>query len=141
MTCTSVKGIAELPFDTKERLHRGHTVAMWAPVAKRLAPLSRFFCIPPFRERPDFPSPRLGRERVDLLWLVPITEAEHEFLQRHGSQALTGIFAAHRLSIVLTDVERHACRPHSCFRRSLLGRRSRPGYEPIHSHQVMGPGR
>ena len=108
MTCTSVKGIAELPFDTKERLHRGHTVAMWAPVAKRLAPLSRFFCIPPFLERPDFHSLRLGRERVDFLWLVPITEAEHEFLERHGPQALTDIFAANQM-VPLMDRRRASC--------------------------------
>jgi hypothetical protein len=105
---SAVKRIAEMPFDTNEFLHWGHTVVMSTLVADRLAPLSRFFCTPPFFERETLQSLRLGRERVDFLWLIPITEAEHTFLEHHGPQALTDAFAARQL-FPLLDKRRESC--------------------------------
>ena len=92
-----LKGLAGMPFDDDTYLHWGHTVPNGQPMTAKPSLLTSFFFLPPYFEDDGFDTLTLDDERVDILWLVPITEAEREFAVENGSRALEEVFAEKEL--------------------------------------------
>lgn len=51
----------------------------------------------------EFPNLVLDGERVDFLWMVPITEAEREYAVKNGSEALLKKFEKQRIPQVIDE--------------------------------------
>ena len=65
--------------------------------------LTSFIFLPPYFEDPEFENLRLGGDKVDILWLVPITEPERDYAVENGSKALEGIFQKTKLDRVVDE--------------------------------------
>jgi hypothetical protein len=89
-----MKGLAEMPFDDRIFLHWFHTVPNGMPMTAKPSLLTSFFFLPPYFEEKGFDSLKLGRSKVDILWLVPITEAERVYAAKHGSERLEKLHEA-----------------------------------------------
>ena len=83
-----LKGLAEMPFDDDTYPHWWHTVQNGMPMTAERSLLTAFFFLPPYRETSGFNQFFLQGEKVDFLWLVPITETERVFAVEFGSEAL-----------------------------------------------------
>jgi len=98
-----LKGLAEMPFEDGTFLHWWHTVPNGMPMTATPSLLTSFFFLPPYFEREGFPELELDGDRVDFLWMIPITEAEREFAVQHGSEALEKKFEEVDLSPVVNE--------------------------------------
>jgi hypothetical protein len=98
-----LKVLAEMPFDDNTYLHWWHTVPNGMPMTANPSVLTSFFFLPPYFEVPDFSKFELDGDRVDFLWLVPITEAEREYAIEHGSQELEKRLEEAELSHVVDE--------------------------------------
>jgi hypothetical protein len=98
-----LKGLAEMPFDRNTYLHWWHTVPNGFPMTAQPSLLTSFFFLPPYHESADFGELTLEGDRVDFLWLVPITEAERAFAVEHGSRELEMLMENAELSHVLDE--------------------------------------
>jgi hypothetical protein len=87
-----LKGLAEMPLEEKTFLHWWHTVPNGKPMTAEPSLLTNFFFLPPYFEEPKFDSLHLDGEKVDFLWMIPITEAEREYAIQNGGQALEELF-------------------------------------------------
>ncbi len=65
--------------------------------------LTAFFSLPPYLEREAFDSLRVDGEDVNILWMIPITEAEREFAERNGSKALEALIVERELRPVVNE--------------------------------------
>ena len=85
-------------------LHWGHTVSNSRPLGQEDSLLSAFFFLPPYFENPEtFTSLKIDGDRVDMLWVVPITSAELEYALKHGSQALDELLSEVELDPVVDE--------------------------------------
>jgi hypothetical protein len=89
-----LKGLAEMPFDDDTYLHWYHTVPNGKPMTARVSQLTSFFFLPPYFEEDGFDSLIVEGDRVHILMLLPITEAEREYAMQHGSQALEEVMSS-----------------------------------------------
>jgi len=87
-----LKRLAEMPFDDKTYLHWYHTVPNGQPMTNEPSELTSFFFLPPYFEDFGFNTLHIGSDKVDFLWLIPITEREREYAIENGSQALEEVF-------------------------------------------------
>ena len=71
--------------------------------------LSSFFIMPPYFEEENFDTLELDGDRVNILWLIPITESEREFAVIHGSPALEELFAEKGLNPVVDEERKSLC--------------------------------
>lgn len=83
-----LKGLAEMPFDDHTLLHWGHTVPNGMPMTASPSLLTSFFFASPYFESLEFNELKLANDKVDFLWMIPITEAEREFAIQHSSEKL-----------------------------------------------------
>ena len=98
-----LKGLAEMPFDDKTYLHWYHTVPNGQPMTAEPSELTSFFFLPPYFEDPEFDTLKLGGNRVDILWLIPITEREREYAIENGSAALEDVFEKEELDPLVDE--------------------------------------
>jgi hypothetical protein len=98
-----LKGLAEMPFGDNTYLHWWHTVPNGMPMTAKPSLLTSYLFLPPYFERKGFTELKLDGDRVDFLWMIPITEAEREYAVEHGSQELEKIFEREELSPVLDE--------------------------------------
>jgi hypothetical protein len=98
-----LKGLAEMPFTDNTFLHSGHTVPNGMPMTATPSLLTSYLFLPPYFEPQRFGDLELDGDKVDFLWMVPITEAEREFAVKHGSQALSEKFEEANLSPVVDE--------------------------------------
>ncbi len=83
-----LKGLAEMPFDNDTCLHWWHTVPNGKPMTAKPSLLTSYFFSPPYFEPQGFTDFHLDGDRVDFLWMIPITEAERKFAIKQGSRNL-----------------------------------------------------
>lgn len=98
-----LKGLAEMPFDDNTLLHWWHTVPNGMPMTATPSLLTSFFFVPPYFEALEFSELKLANDKVDFLWMIPITEAEREFAIEHGSKKLYGKFEDANMPAVLEE--------------------------------------
>lgn len=101
-----LKSLAEMPFERKTCLHWWHTVPNGMPMTAKPSLLTSFFFLPPYYETEGFTDLELSGDKVDFLWMIPITEAERHFAVSHGSQALEKEFERADLSRVVDESRR-----------------------------------
>ena len=99
----TLKGLAEMPFDENRLLHWWHTVPNGMPMTAKPSLLTSFFFLPPYFEPEGFTELYLDGDRVDFLWLIPITEAERQFAVKNGSVALEKRFAKANLPLAVNE--------------------------------------
>ena len=100
-----LKGLAEMPFEKGTCLHWWHTIPNGMPMTAKPSLLTSFF-LPPYFEPPGFTEFTLDGDRVDFLWMIPITEAERQYAVKHGSQELEKRFEDAELSPVVDESRR-----------------------------------
>ena len=98
-----LKGLAEMPFEDSTFLHWRHTVPNGMSMTAKPSLLTSYFFLPPSFESEGFTDLELDGDKVDFLWMVPITEAEREFAVKHGSAALEKKFAEVNLPPVVDE--------------------------------------
>ena len=98
-----LKGLAEMPFEDDSCLHWWHTVPNGMPMTATPSLLTSYFFLPPYFEPEGFSEFELDGDRVDFLWMIPITEAEREYAIEYGSQELEKVFEDAELSPVVDE--------------------------------------
>lgn len=98
-----LKSLAELPFESGSFLHWHHTVPSRVSMTGRESLLTSFFFLPPYFESDEFDSLKIDGDRVNILWLVPITDAEREFAVANGPEALEGLMVENELDPVVFE--------------------------------------
>jgi hypothetical protein len=89
-----LKALAHLPFENATFLHWRHTIDLpWLGTADPPV-LSTMLLLPPFMEDEDIDRLIIDGEPVNLLWVVPITDAELAYKTSHGADALLDRFEA-----------------------------------------------
>ncbi|MGY8770553.1 MAG: suppressor of fused domain protein [Pirellulales bacterium] len=104
-----VKGLAGMPFENDSFLHWHHTIPNGKAMTPKPSELSSFFIMPPYFEEENFDTLELDGDRVNILWLIPITESEREFAVIHGSPALEELFAEKGLNPVVDEERKSLC--------------------------------
>jgi hypothetical protein len=100
----ALKDLAEYPFKEKTFLHWWHTVPNSRPVGSDASLLSAFLFLPPYYESPEtFGSLEIDGDRVDILWVVPITSAEYGYALENGNHALDELLASAELDPVVDE--------------------------------------
>jgi hypothetical protein len=98
-----LKGLAEMPFEDGTYLHWWHTVPNGTPMTAKPSLLTSYFFLPPYFEPQGFTDLELDGDRVDFLWMIPITEAEREYTVKNGSDELEKRFEEAEISPVLDE--------------------------------------
>jgi len=98
-----LKGLAEMPFEDNTSLHWWHTIPNGMPMTSTPSQLTSYFILPPYFEPKGFAEFELNDDRVDFLWMIPITEAEREYAVQHGSQELEQRFEDAEMSPILDE--------------------------------------
>jgi|GEM_PF-1200923 len=101
-----LKGLAEMPFEHDTHLHYWHTVQNGQPMTAEPSKLTAYFFLPPYFEHPEFPRLTIAGDRVDFLWMIPITEAERQYAVRKGGQALERVIERANPPIVVDESRR-----------------------------------
>lgn len=83
-----LKGLAEMPFVDNTFLHWWHTVPNGMPMTVNPSLLTAFFFLPPYYEDVEIGNLELDGDKVDFLWMLPITEAELNYARENGSREL-----------------------------------------------------
>jgi len=110
-----LKVLAEFPFVEDTHLHWWHTVPIGQPIDRARSQLRAYLFLPPYFEDPALSELEIDGDRVDFLWLHPITEAERAFAEARGSQELEKVIRAANLPIVIDESRS------SLVRKSLFG--------------------
>jgi hypothetical protein len=98
-----MKGLAEMPFDDKTYLHWNHTVPNGKPMTSEPSQLTSFFFVPAFYEDREFNNLKILEEKIDFLWIIPITENERQYALDNGSEALDELLWNAELGQVLDE--------------------------------------
>lgn len=98
-----LKGLAAYPFESDSYVHWYHTIPNGKPMTAKPSLLSSWLIIPPIFEKQTFDALKLGRNRVNFLWVIPITEAERAFATQHGSEALQQVMASRSFNPVVNE--------------------------------------
>lgn len=98
-----LKGLAEMPFDDDTFLHWRHTVPNGMPMTAKPSLLTNFFFLPPYFEPQGFDRLRIEGDRVNILWMIPITDEELAFKLENGGDALEELFVENRLPQVIDE--------------------------------------
>lgn len=98
-----LKGLAEMPFDDNTFLHWWHTVPNGKPMTAKPSLLTNFFFLPPYFEQEDFNTMHIDGDRVDFLWLIPITDSELQYKREHGGQALEDLMSKIEMSPIVNE--------------------------------------
>lgn len=87
-----LKLIAEMSFEENSFMHWYHTISVGEPVTKAQSELTCAFLTPPFFEKPKFDTLHLDGEKVDFLFMVPVTVQERKYAIDKGGEALLKVF-------------------------------------------------
>ena len=98
-----LKGLAEMPFDDNTYLHWWHTVPNGMPMTAKPSLLTNFFFLPPSCEKEGFNNLIIDGDKVDFLWLFPITDSELEYKLKYGGKALEELIRKAELSPVVDE--------------------------------------
>lgn len=114
-----LKVLAEFPFVEDTFLHWWHTVPIGRPIDRKKSQLSAYFFLPPYFENPAFSELEIDGDKVDFLWMQPISEAERAFAQAKGSEELEKVIRKANLSIVLDESRKSLIRqlPFGLFKK------------------------
>lgn len=100
----ALKELAEYPSRHDTCLHWWHTVSNSRSIEHGASSFSAFFFLPPYFENPQtFGSLKIAGERVDMLWVVPITSAELDYALERGSEALDELLTEAELDPVVDE--------------------------------------
>ncbi|MEW6529745.1 MAG: suppressor of fused domain protein [Thermodesulfobacteriota bacterium] len=99
----ALMGLADMPFDDRSFLHYWHTASDNMPITEEPSFLTGYIFLPPFFEKEDFDTLQLLDEKVDILWVVPITDAELSYAMDKGAEALIDRFAECDLHPVVNE--------------------------------------
>lgn len=100
--------VAQLVHDRGETANPGEVIEMPRPVADGI-PLRHVFVYLPIYHSDDLHSVPLGRDAVEILWLIPITETEAAFIEEHGPEAFDELLG--REDPDLLDLQRPSLDP------------------------------
>lgn len=100
---SAMKGLAEMPFEMNTFLHWFHTVPNGQPMTSEISWLTNSFFVPPVFETKALEGLSIAGEKVDVLQLVPITDAELRYKLKNGAAALLRIFAEHAYDLVVDE--------------------------------------
>ena len=99
-----LKELAEYPFKEETFLHWWHTVPNSGPAAPEASLLSAVFLLPPYLEEFEtFSGLEIDGDRVDMLWVVPITSAELAYAEEKGNSALDDLLMTAELDPVVNE--------------------------------------
>lgn len=101
-----LKGLAEMPFDDDTFLHWWHSVPNGMPMTAKPSLLTNFFFLPPYCEDKSFNQLRIDSDSVDMLWMVPITDAELAYKLENDGDALARLLWEHNTSQVIDESRR-----------------------------------
>jgi hypothetical protein len=82
-------------------LHWFHDLALGVPVRPASLLSCVFFSLPPV-DGTDFSTFQVGGRRIDILWAIPISEAERRLKRERGTEALEDLIE----SVDLSDLSR-----------------------------------
>lgn len=91
-----MKGLAEMPFESKTFVHWFHTVTTGKPTSSEASVLTNFLFVPPVFEAKALEGLSIAEERVDVLQLLPITDAGLQYKLTNGAAALLKVFGTMR---------------------------------------------
>lgn len=83
-----LKCLAEMPFTQDTFLHWWHSVPNGMPMTPQRSHLTNFLFLPPYLEPESLDALRIDEEKVDVLWLVPITDSEFDYAVQRGPREL-----------------------------------------------------
>lgn len=98
-----LKGLGEMPFHDFTFLHWYHSIPNGMPMTEEPSLLTNFLFLPPYCEEEDFNEFFLHDEKVDFLWLFPITDGELAYKMEHGADALFERFEEAGLSLAVDE--------------------------------------
>ncbi len=98
-----LKRLAEMPFDDKTFLHWWHTVPNGKRMTDEPSELTNFLFLPPCCEGAEFGTFHLGDDRVDFLWMMPITDGELNYMLKYGAEALEDLFEKANMSPMIDE--------------------------------------
>lgn len=98
-----LKTLSEMPFDKKTFLHWWHTIAYGMPMTDEPSLLTGFFLLPPYFEPEGFNNLTIDGDKVDFIWLVPITDLEMEYKAKYGGAALDDLLRDARISPIVDE--------------------------------------
>ena len=96
-----LKGLAEMPFDDATHLHWWHTVPNGMPMTAEPSQWTSYFFLPPYIEESGFSEFEVEGEKVDFLWMIPITEKERCYAMEYGSDELEKILEQVDVDVLL----------------------------------------
>jgi hypothetical protein len=98
-----LKGLGEMPSTDKTFLHWFHIVPNGMPMTAEPSQLTNFLFLPPVFESDDFGRLRLEDDRVDILHLVPVTDAESQLAREQGIERLLELFAERGYDLIVNE--------------------------------------
>lgn len=98
-----MKHLAEMPFDDETNLHWYHTVPNGMPMTAEPSVLTSFFFTPTYFESVEFNDLKIFGEKIDFLWLIPITENERQYALENESKSLDNLLWSNGLNQVLDE--------------------------------------
>ncbi len=99
--------LARYPFEHDTCLHWWHSLSLGFPIVPNSHLSAILFTFPPFNAETN--TFIINDYRVDLLWAIPITQAELRFCHDHGAQALEDLLLSSGAN--LADLNRNSIVP------------------------------
>jgi len=89
--------IANYPRAQKSFLHWWHSLPLGRPIIPNAEITSLLFTFPPFDE--EFATFEVDGERIDVLWVVPISETERVYFKQNGADVLEELLESNRVEV------------------------------------------
>jgi hypothetical protein len=98
-----LKTLAEYPSRTGKYLHWLHTWTNDAPLTTTPSEYTSCLFLPPRLENSSFNELQIEGDRVDFLWMIPITSAERDYAAERGSEHLEWLFVRCGVDLIASD--------------------------------------
>ena len=98
-----LKTLAEFPFRRETFLHWYHTWTKDACITHEPSSFTSCLFLPPFLEDPSLNELQVQGNRVDFLWMIPITEREQDFAVSDGSEALARLLMTDEDNLIVHE--------------------------------------
>ena len=98
-----LKLLADMPFADDTFLHWWHTVPYGMSMIPERSLLTSAFFLPPYFEEEDFDTLEVLGDKIDILWMIPITDSELQYKLDYGGQALEELLSQKELNPVVDE--------------------------------------